>query len=122
MISIHFECEDFLVAVKDAGIDFHDSEQGEGFFTQLKKQFPKEKLFPVHRLDKVTSGLILAAKNLDACNELNRLFKDHLIEKYYVAISDRKPKKKQGWVIGDMDRSRRKTWKLLTTKSCFRNI
>ena len=116
MISIHFECDDFLVAIKEAGIDFHDGEQGDGFFTQLKKQFPDQKLYPVHRLDKPTTGLILAAKNLDTCNELNQLFEKHEIQKYYLAISDRKPKKKQGWVIGDMQRSRRKTWKLLTSK------
>ena len=116
MIEIHFENEDFLVAEKPPECEFHDNEQDDGFFTLLKSQFVGQKLYPVHRLDKPTSGLILAAKNIDTCNELNRLFEKHEIQKFYLAISDRKPKKKQGWVIGDMQRSRRKSWKLLNSK------
>ena len=37
------------------------------------------------------------------------------MHKYYVALSARKPSKKGGRVVGDMDRSRRGQWKLLRT-------
>ena len=44
------------------------------------------------------------------------MFQKHLIEKYYLAISDTKPHKKQGLIVGDMKKSRNSAWKLTRTK------
>ncbi len=41
------------------------------------------KLWIVHRLDKETSGIMLLAKTAKAHQELNRIFRDREIEKYY---------------------------------------
>ncbi|MCP4323138.1 MAG: RNA pseudouridine synthase, partial [Alteromonadales bacterium] len=49
-------------------------------------------------------------------NELSVLFKNQQIQKYYLAISNKKPKKKQGLIKGGMDKSRRSMWKLTTKK------
>ncbi len=73
------------------------------------------KLFSVHRLDKMTSGLLLLAKSSEAAATFTALFEARKIEKYYLAISLRKPKKKQGWIKGDMAPSRRGNYKLLST-------
>ena len=43
---------------------FH-SGQGDGFFVRLSNQL-NEKIYPVHRLDKVTSGLMIVARNKTA--------------------------------------------------------
>ncbi|HAG40164.1 MAG TPA: RNA pseudouridine synthase, partial [Pseudoalteromonas sp.] len=43
------------------------------------------------------------------------LFTEHAINKFYLAISNAKPKKKQGWIKGDMAKSRRGMFKLLPT-------
>ncbi|MDA3957713.1 TIGR01621 family pseudouridine synthase [Oceanispirochaeta sp.] len=110
MIHILRETEDFLVCYKDENLDFHNSAESPGFFTLLKEQFPQDTLYPVHRLDKPTSGLILAARSREAAVGLGELLSTSRIEKYYLALSDKKPKKKQGWVIGDMERSRRGQW------------
>jgi tRNA pseudouridine32 synthase/23S rRNA pseudouridine746 synthase len=48
----------------------------------------------------------LLAKTRPAAAALSQLFAKRKIEKYYVAISPRKPKKKQGKVDGDMKKSR----------------
>jgi len=40
----------------------------------------------VHRLDKDTSGLIIVAKNIKSHNTLIKMFKNHEIEKTYLAI------------------------------------
>ena len=117
MITVLREEPDFLVCLKEAGMDFHDSAEGPGFFSLLKAQRPGEILFPVHRLDKVTSGLILAARSREAAALLSRLIAGGGVEKVYLAISDRKPRRKQGWVIGDMLRSRRGQWKLSRERS-----
>lgn len=103
----------FVVALKPAGTNFH-SEKEAGFVVQVSEQLGQP-LFSVHRLDKMTSGLLILAKNPEAAAEFTRLFENREIEKYYLAISLRKPKKKQGWIKGDMTKARRGDYKLLTT-------
>lgn len=115
MIEIQFQNEDFVVTVKPQGVSFH-SETGEpGLFEQVKTQLNTGELYPVHRLDKLTSGLVIFAKHQSAAAEFGGLFEQHQVDKYYVAISDQKPKKKQGWIKGDMAKARRGAFKLLRT-------
>ncbi|HQQ62021.1 MAG TPA: TIGR01621 family pseudouridine synthase [Pseudomonadales bacterium] len=111
-----FEHADFFVFNKPAGASFH-SEDGAGFFAALAEQYPQEKLFPVHRLDKMTSGLLLVARNKRAAQSFTQLFDSHTVQKTYLALSDKKPSKKQGAVVGDMARSRDGNWKLLRSRA-----
>jgi len=92
------------------------------------------RLYGVHRLDRVTSGILVLAKNAATARRLACAFrtssassaggnnsnsgKRDLVVKYYVGIS-RHPatKKKQGWVKGYMERGRRKSWRLIPQKS-----
>lgn len=104
--------ESFVVVYKNPDIDFHQEAGVRGLFQTVKASENFSELFPVHRLDKVTSGLIVMAKTAAASRELGSLFAEQKIEKYYLAISDKKPKKKQGLISGDMVRSRRGSWKL----------
>lgn len=120
MFKIVTQTDDFVVVAKSVGINFHDEgQQGSGLFSQVKKQMKKQfsvtELYPIHRLDKMTSGLILFAKNLKSAQIFGTLFEEHHIEKYYLAISDKKPTKKQGLIKGDMAKSRRGMFKLLRT-------
>jgi len=105
---------DFVVINKSANVNFHDEENiGSGLFNQVKSQLQLEELYPVHRLDKMTSGIVLMAKNLATAQYFQQAFAERKMEKYYLALSDEKPKKKQGLIKGDMAKSRRATWKLL---------
>lgn len=104
----------FVVVNKPENINFHDEDAlGEGLFSKVKSQLNLAELYPVHRLDKMTSGLIIFAKTLEAARAFQQLFEQHLVEKYYLAISDKKPTKKQGLIKGDMAKSRRGMWKIL---------
>ncbi|WP_462147240.1 TIGR01621 family pseudouridine synthase [Pseudoalteromonas gelatinilytica] len=114
-VHLHASEDDFFVFYKPAGVSFH-SEQCAGFVV-LAEKLVNEKLYPVHRLDKVTSGLIILARNKEAAAEFTTLFSDHTINKFYLAVSDAKPKKKQGWIKGDMQKSRRGAFKLLKTQT-----
>ncbi|KZN42966.1 TIGR01621 family pseudouridine synthase [Pseudoalteromonas luteoviolacea] len=105
---------DFVVAYKPSGMSFH-SENEAGFVALLEKQLDTS-LYPVHRLDKVTSGLLVLATSSDAARELTTLFTERLINKFYLALITDKPKKKQGWIKGDIAKSRRGTFKLLKTQ------
>lgn len=107
----------FIVVYKNPGIDFHQDEAAPGLFQTVKMQEGFSELYPVHRLDKVTSGLVVMAKTAAVNQELSNLFAERKVEKYYLAISDKKPKKKQGLIKGDMQRSRRSSWKLLPTQT-----
>lgn len=109
--SLAFENNDFIVINKRENINFH-SEGGEfGVVVAAEKELGI-KLFSVHRLDKMTSGLLLLAKSSKIAAQLSELFREQQIQKYYLAISDKKPKKKQGWIKGGMEKSRRSMWKL----------
>jgi len=112
-VRIVHENDRFVVVAKPEGVNFHSEEEA-GFVVRLSEQLGQS-LFSVHRLDKMTSGLLILAKSPEAVAEFTRMFESREIEKYYLAISTRKPKKKQGWVKGDMAKARRGDYKLLTT-------
>ncbi len=76
----------------------------------LARQLPSEPLWLVHRLDKHTSGCLILARNSQAAAEFGQLFTQRQISKYYLAITARKPAKKQGTVSGDMKKSRDGKW------------
>jgi tRNA pseudouridine32 synthase/23S rRNA pseudouridine746 synthase len=100
------------VVNKDPGLDFHDCDGQPGLCSRVRGWLGQP-VFAVHRLDKATSGLLLLATNRDCAAALAALFRERAIEKYYLALSDLAPRKKQGFVQGDMTRSRRGSWKLL---------
>ena len=117
-IEIIYQHSDFWVVSKPAGESFH-SENGGGFVQRLQQSFPNIPLYPVHRLDKMTSGLLLFATSKEAARQFGKLFAAHTIEKRYIAVSNVKPKKKQGTVAGGMAPSRRGQWKLTSTPENF---
>ncbi|WP_333796542.1 pseudouridine synthase [Rheinheimera sp.] len=109
-----FSHDDFVVLNKAPGVSFH-SEQGAGLVVQAEQALGFA-LYPVHRLDKVTSGLILFARSPQAAARLSALFQTQQMQKFYLALSGGKVQKKQGWVKGDMAPARRGAYKLLTSQ------
>ena len=114
-LQIITETNDWLAINKPAGIGMH-SEESAGLVVLASAQL-NQPLWPVHRLDKVTSGILLLAKNKTAAARLSALFAEHKVQKYYLARSAQKPKKKQGWIKGDMAKSRNGSWKLLRSQN-----
>lgn len=94
---------DWMVINKPEGFDVLTLSR----FYQARTHF-----YPVHRLDKDTSGLWLIATHQEALASLSTLFEKRLITKHYIAIGMGRAKKKQGKIIGDMTRTRRSQWKL----------
>ncbi len=101
---------DFVLLNKPAGLSFH-SEDGPGLVALAEAQLG-QKLFAVHRLDKVTSGLILLARSSAAAGRFTELFSSQQVQKCYLALSSERPAKKQGWVKGAMQPARRGAWRL----------
>ena len=107
--------DDFIIINKAANVHFHSQDGTAGVVAQVETDLGI-KLFAVHRLDTPTSGLLILAKTSAAANSFTQLFTAHQVQKYYLAIAMGKPKKKQGWIIGDMAKSRRSMYKLLRSK------
>ncbi|MGR5062676.1 TIGR01621 family pseudouridine synthase [Photobacterium sp. DNB22_13_2] len=103
---------DFLVINKHSGVSVHKDDGDVMLLQEVAKQSGDKQLYLIHRLDKMTSGLLLLGRNREAAAALSKCFSDRVVEKFYLAIGTKKPKKKQGVVIGDMTRSRRSSWKL----------
>ena len=121
-IPVLFENTDLIIVNKPIGIAMHDAtneadvreniaENGEpekidGIVTRLKKQLAVTELHLCHRLDTGTSGCLCLAKNAAVAGEIGELFSSRRVSKYYLALSDHKPKKKQGTIMGDMKNRR----------------
>ena len=84
---IIFEDDDVVICNKSAGVlsipDRYDKEKA-NLFDVLKQK--RTQLFIVHRLDKMTSGLICYAKNAKTHKHLNLQFEKRSISKHYSCI------------------------------------
>ncbi|RJG40218.1 TIGR01621 family pseudouridine synthase [Motilimonas pumilua] len=105
---------DYLVVNKHAGVNFHVEDGEAGLVASVSETFGYP-LFSVHRLDKMTSGLLVLAKSSLAAAQFTALFSERQVGKIYLALSQKKTKKKQGLIKGDMAKSRRGSYKLLTS-------
>ena len=112
MLTVVLDHPDFMVLNKPCGMPMHDSAQA--IIPVSEALFAAEKLWLVHRLDTDTSGCIILAKNKQSAAHLSKQFASKRIQKYYIALLDAKPKKKQGMIKGDMKKARNGDWKLST--------
>jgi len=114
MFDILYENDDFIIIDKFFNTNIHNQNDS-GLFFELKKIRVDSDLHLCHRLDYGTSGIMIIAKNRENTQIINKLFEEKQIEKYYIALSDKKPKKSQGTIKGDLVQSRSKMWKLAKT-------
>lgn len=90
-VNIIFEDDNILVIDKPAGIEVTGSQS---LTTLIHKQYANCGFLPMpcHRLDRNTTGLILFAKNQESLDILLKKFKNHEIEKHYLALVYGMPK------------------------------
>ena len=115
-LDIVYQTDDFIIIYKPCGLSVHKDQSEIGLTTLVAKQLGVPQVWLVHRLDKVTSGLLILALNAESAAEFFRLFAEHRIQKTYLALSNHKPKKKQGLIVGDMQKARNGAWKLCPSK------
>lgn len=95
--------DDHLVAIhKPAGLLVHRSpidKHETQFALQMTRDAIGQTVFPLHRLDKATSGLLLFALDADTAREMGKQFEEHSLQKHYLAIT-------RGWVQaqGEIDK------------------
>ncbi|MBV1774227.1 TIGR01621 family pseudouridine synthase [Burkholderiaceae bacterium DAT-1] len=117
MYTLLQQTSDFLVIHKWPGISVHRDEGDTSLIDQIRADTGIADLHSVHRLDKMTSGILLYAIGAANARALSQSFEHGEIEKYYLAISDKRPAKKQGAIIGDMTAARNGSYKLLQTRN-----
>ncbi len=91
MIQIVYEDEYCVIVNKPSNTLVHHSAyarnlKDEKSLLELLKSHSESILYPVHRLDYKTSGLLLLCKNLDEVSKFPVLWEDNLVEKHYFAL------------------------------------
>lgn len=91
---IRYEDDHLIVACKPAGMLSEDS--GDNSLPALLRAHTGGTIYPVHRLDRTTGGLIVYAKTPDTASALSRLIRAHQIEKIYLAAVEGTPDPRGG--------------------------
>jgi RluA family pseudouridine synthase len=86
-MEVIFKNSDFIAVNKPAGLSVHNNEDPENVLSLLKKSQKLSSLFPVHRLDKETSGIQIMALNEKAAKHLAEQFQTRTVEKIYIGIT-----------------------------------
>ena len=84
-LKIIFEDDYIIIAEKRAGIPVHSGSGWDyGLVDILGQKYGS--IFPVHRLDKDTSGLIIFARNRITARNLSEIIKKHNLTREYLAL------------------------------------
>jgi RluA family pseudouridine synthase len=86
MIKMIFQNEDWIAVDKPSGLSVHNQEDPENLLDCVLKDYQLAKLFPVHRLDKETSGVQLLALNETAAAHLAKQFQNRTLKKFYQGV------------------------------------
>jgi len=98
------ENNDYIVVNKTAGLiseksPFEDITVENQVYQYLLKRKPKPYVGVIHRLDRVTSGVLIFAKKKNVLVKFNELFSSRNVQKTYLAIVATKPPKDKDVLI-----------------------
>lgn len=89
MLEIVFKDEHFVAINKPHGLLVHRSKiarDAQTFALQLLRNQIQQKVFPIHRIDRKTSGLLLFALNEEALALVSKQFERNTVEKKYLTV------------------------------------
>ena len=89
----------FLVLNKIPGIPVQNDKTNDLSLLSLAQIYSKCTLYPVHRIDRPTSGLVLFAKTKGAIKSLNAQLEKRSIEKSYLAVVKHMPDPASGKLV-----------------------
>jgi 23S rRNA pseudouridine1911/1915/1917 synthase len=114
-LKIVYEDKSILVISKEAGMLTHPAPGNEKHTLvnalmyhckNLSKLSGEERAGIVHRLDKDTSGLLIAAKDENVHHRLSEMFADRKVKKTYIALAEGRFKEDRGEIKLPIGRSR----------------
>ena len=124
-LTIVYEDDDVIVIDKPAGLVVHPAAGHDsgtlvnallGYIPDLEGIGGEERPGIVHRLDKDTSGLIIAAKNDRALHYLQEQFKSRTIKKMYLALVEGIVEPREGHIDAPIGRSKTDRKKMAVTR------
>lgn len=103
-LEVVHENNDYIVVNKTAGLiseknPFEDVTVEDQVLNHLLKSKRKPYIGVIHRLDRVTSGVLIFAKKKSILVEFNGLFSSRKVQKTYLAIVKNKPAKNEETLI-----------------------
>ena len=98
-----FKNNNILILNKPYNINVQDSKNDKNSLDKIVKSiYIKDSLTfvpgPMHRLDKLTTGIICFSQNLQCARWFSEQITNHSIQKYYLAILEGKLLEKQEWI------------------------
>lgn len=91
MLEILHRCENFIAVNKPHGLLVHRTALASGAASEenamaLARDQIGQWVYPVHRLDRATSGALVFALSSEAAEALSRLFREKMVQKTYYAV------------------------------------
>lgn len=89
MLEILYQDEDIIAINKPHGLLVHRSSiarDASEFALQLLRDQIGQPVYPAHRLDRKTAGILLFSLNKETDKELQQLFQNQLVDKRYIAV------------------------------------
>lgn len=90
MLEILFEDDHYIAINKPAGLLVHRTKIAKTDDPQFAMQMLRDQIgqwvYPLHRIDRPTSGILLFAKSSENASLFTTQFTEHRIEKFYLAV------------------------------------
>ncbi len=99
MLDIIYRDENYIAINKPSGLLVHKSHMARDvreFALQMLRDQIGLRVYPCHRLDRPTSGVLLFALNSEAAAKMGFIFENRLIEKSYISLVRGWPKLDEG--------------------------
>jgi len=91
-VDIVYEDENILIVNKPQGIECATRDKSSNNTYSLEELFSDYNAIVVHRLDRLTEGLVILARSIEIARKFETYFKNKLINKYYMACIHGIPK------------------------------
>lgn len=112
-IDIVYQDKNVIAVNKPAGMEVTGEDS---LAEKLELQHEDMKFFPVHRLDRNTTGLVIFALTPQAEAELNKAFKEKWVDKFYNAVVVGRPNVSQAQLKAFLFKDAKKK-----SRHCFQN-
>ncbi|TVR86885.1 MAG: RNA pseudouridine synthase [Saprospirales bacterium] len=101
---------DYLVVSKPGGIPAVPDKTGDRSLLEMVQEKFKRKLYPVHRIDRPVSGLVVFAGSKQSAAKISEAFRDRRVRRLYLAATESRPEKDlfelKGWIKKSGSRNR----------------
>ena len=119
MLEIIYEDENYIAINKPSSLMVHKSRLGRDvkeFALQMLRDQIGKRVYPCHRLDRPTSGVLIFALSSQAASKLGVLLEKREVEKSYLAVARGWPKSDEGLISKPLENEKGKEKKEAITE------